>query len=124
MGDVGDVDMVGITIHNEVHQSDKLIAFNFRRKNQISPDIIFSVFDKLSQTNARFNGTDTLIATVHSVIMPVGFGKDAKKLKSRPLATKAHLKRSIVEVRVEKNSLAHALVIAIAGLNNNSNYKA
>ena len=32
--DVGDADMVGITIHNEVNQSDKPIGFSFRRKDQ------------------------------------------------------------------------------------------
>ena len=30
--DVGDADMVGINIHNEVNQSDKPIGFSFRRK--------------------------------------------------------------------------------------------
>jgi len=34
----------------------------------------------------------------------------------------AHLKRSIVEVGAEENCLAHALVIAIARLNNDPNY--
>jgi hypothetical protein len=30
----------------------------------------------VSQSNARFNATDTLIVTVHSVTMPAGFGGD------------------------------------------------
>ena len=34
-----------------------------------------------------------------------------------------HLKRSIIEVRAEENCLAHALIIAIARLNNDPNYK-
>jgi hypothetical protein len=34
----------------------------------------------------------------------------------------AHLKRSIIEVRAEENCLAHALIIAIDRLNNDSNY--
>jgi hypothetical protein len=34
----------------------------------------------------------------------------------------AHLKRSIIEVKAEQNCLAHALIIAIARLNNDSNY--
>ena len=34
----------------------------------------------------------------------------------------AHLKKSVVEVRAEGNGLAHALVIAIARLNNDPNY--
>jgi len=36
----------------------------------------------------------------------------------------AHLKRSIVEVKAEENCLAHALVIAIAKVDNDPNYKA
>ena len=36
----------------------------------------------------------------------------------------AHLKRSTVEVGAEENCLAHALIIAICRLNNDSNYKA
>jgi hypothetical protein len=63
---VGDSDMVGITIHNEVNQSDKPIGFRFRRKNQLWSDVIWSVIDKVSQSNARFNALDTLIVTVPS----------------------------------------------------------
>ena len=120
--DVGVADMVGITIHNEVNQSDKPVGFSLRRKDQLSSDVIWSVFDKVSQSNARFNASDTFIVTVHSVTMPVGFGRDAIKRKGRPLATMVHLKSSIVEVRAEENCLAHALVIAIARLNNDPNY--
>ena len=120
----GDDDMVGITIHNEVNQSDKPIGFICRRKDQLSPDVIWSVFDKVSQSNARFNAMDTLIVKVHSVTMPVGFGGDGMKRKGRQLATMANLKRSIVQVRAEENCLAHALVIAIARLNKDPNYTA
>jgi hypothetical protein len=35
----------------------------------------------------------------------------------------AHLKRSIVEMHAEENGLAHALVIAVAKLTNDPNYK-
>jgi hypothetical protein len=79
--------MVGITRHNEVNQTDKLTGFSLRRKDQLSPDVIWGVFDKVSQSNARFNVTDTLIVTVHSVTMPVGFGGDGIKERadhSRP----------------------------------------
>jgi len=68
--DVGDAEMVGITINNEISQSDKPIGFSFRRKDQLSPGVIRSVFDKVSQSNNSFNATDTLIVTVHSVTMP------------------------------------------------------
>jgi len=36
--DVGNVDMVGITVHNEINQSDKPIGFIFRRKDHLSSD--------------------------------------------------------------------------------------
>ena len=111
--DVGDVDMVGITIHNEGNQSDKPIGFSSKQKDQLSPDVIWSVFDKLSQSNARFNASDTLIVPVQFVTMPVGFGKDVIKGKGRPLVTMVDLKRSIVEMRADENCLAHAILIAI-----------
>jgi len=75
--DVGDADMVGITIHNEVNQSNKPIGFSFRRKNDLFSTVIWSVFDKMTQSNRTFIASDTLIVTVHSVAMPLGFGKAA-----------------------------------------------
>jgi len=44
----------------------------FRRRDQLSANVIGSMFDKVSQSNARFNASDTLIVTVHSVTMPEG----------------------------------------------------
>ena len=119
--DVCDADMVGIAILNEVNQSDKPIGFSFRRKVQLS-DVIWSVFDKVTQSNSGFNALDTLIVTVHSVTMPVGFGRDGIKRKGRSLATMVQLRCSLVEVRAEENCLAHALIIPIASLNNDPNY--
>ena len=101
---VGDGDMVGTTIHNEVNQTDKPIVFSFRKKDQISSDVIWSVFDKVSQSNSRFNASYTLTVVVHSVKMPIGFG--GIKRKGRTLANMVHLKRSIIEVRAEENCLA------------------
>jgi hypothetical protein len=54
--------------------------------------------------------------------MPVGFGKIALKTKGRSLEQMAHLKRSIVHVEAETNCLAHALIIAIARVDNVPNY--
>jgi len=120
--DVGNADIVGITIHNEVNQSDTPLGFIFRRKDQLWSDVIWSVFDKVTHSNSRLNASDTLIVAVHSVTMPVGFGRI--KQKDRPFAIMVQLKRSIVEVGAEENCLAHALVIAIARLNNDPNHKA
>jgi len=81
-------------------------------------------FEKVSQSNSRFDALDTLVVTVHSVRMPVGFGKSAIKNTGRLLSVMAHLKTSIVEVEAEENCLAHALVISIAKVENDPNYKA
>jgi len=122
--DVSDDDMVGITIHNQVNQNDKPIGIRFRRKDQLSGEVIWSVFEKVSQSNTRFNALDTLVVTVHSVKMPVGYGKHAIKSMGRPPSVMAHLKSSIVEVKAAENCLAHALIIGIARADNDANYKA
>ena len=59
------------------------------------------MFEKVAQSNARFNALDTLVMTVHSVKMPIGHGRIATK--GRPLEIMIHLKRSIVEVKAENN---------------------
>ena len=122
--DVDNADMVGITIQNQVDQNDKPIGISFRRKDQLSGDVIWSVFEKVSQSNSRFNAMDTFVVTVHSVRMPLSFGENVLKSRGRPLSVMAHLKRSIVEVKAEDNCLAHALVIAIAKVDKNPNYDA
>ena len=70
--DVSDSDMVGITIQNRVNQNDKSIGISFRRNDQLSGEVIWIVFEKVSQSNSRFNALDTLVVTVHSVKMPLG----------------------------------------------------
>jgi hypothetical protein len=72
--DVQYSDMVGVAIRNEVNQSDKPIGLSFRRRDQISGDVIWSVLEKVTQSNSRFNALDTLTIEVHAVRMPAGFG--------------------------------------------------
>ena len=98
-----DSDMVGITIQNEMNQNDKPIGISFRRKDQLSGDVIWSVFEKVSQSNSRFNALDRLVVTVHSVKMPVGFGRVALKTMGRPISVMAHLKKSVIEDKAEDN---------------------
>jgi hypothetical protein len=84
--------------------------------------MIWSVFEKVSQSNSRFNASDKLVIEVHSVKIPVGFGRVAIKSKGRPLSVMARLKRSIVEVKAEKYCLAHAIIIAVSKLTKDPNY--
>jgi hypothetical protein len=55
--------------------------------------------------------------------MPVGFGGGVVKGKGRPLSVMVHIKRSIIEVKAEKNCLAHAQIIALAKATSDPNYK-
>ena len=106
--------MVGVTIGYEVYMFDKAIGISFRRKDQISEEVIWSVFNKVVQSNARYNALDKLIVVVHSVKMPVGFERKAVRSMGRPYSVLAHLKHSIIEVKADTNCLIHALIIAIA----------
>jgi hypothetical protein len=101
--DCDDSDMVGLTIRNEVNGQDKPIGFRFRRKHQVSGEVIWNVLGRVTQSNARFGATDRLIVTVHSVKMPVGFGSGIKN-KGRQLSVMAHIKKSIIEVRQNRTA--------------------
>ena len=96
--DVGDGGLVGIAIHKVSNHSDKPIGISFRRRDQLSVDAIWSVF-QVTKSNARFNTLDTLTVVVHSVTMPVVFDwqGDGIKTMGRPISVMAHLKKSIVK---------------------------
>ena len=92
-----DSDMVGLTIRNEVNVQEKAIGISFKRKDQLSEEVICSVFEKMAHSDARLNALDKLVMVVYSVTMPVGHGR--VKTKGRQFAVMAHLKRSIIEVK-------------------------
>jgi hypothetical protein len=117
--------MEGIAIRNEVKQCDKPIGISFRRRDQISGKVIWSVFENVWQSNSRFNALDALTIEVHSVRMPVGYSNGhGTTTKGRSLQVMAHLKKSIIQVKTETNCMAYALIIAIAKIKNDPNYKA
>jgi len=91
-------------------------------KDRLSEEVIWSVFSKVAQSNARYNAMDTLIVVVQSVKMPVGFGKSIRS-KGRPLHEMVHTKRCIIKVKSKTNCLAHALLLAIARFENKPVYK-
>ena len=86
--DVRDGDMVAVAIHDESNQNDKPIGISFRRRDQISVDAIWSVFE-ITQSNARFNALDTLTVVLHSVKMPIRFGYAGIKTMGRPISVMA-----------------------------------
>jgi hypothetical protein len=70
--------------------------------------VIWSVFEKVAQSNARFNALDSLTVVAHSVEIPVGFGRVTTK--GRQISVMAHIKRNIIEVKAQTNCLAQALI--------------
>jgi hypothetical protein len=66
---IADSDMVGMVIHHEnsegTGQKDKPIGFSFRRKDQLSSEVIWRLFEKVAQSNSKFNALDPLNITVH-----------------------------------------------------------
>jgi hypothetical protein len=81
-----DSDMVGITISNEENVQDKPIGISFRR-DQITPDVIWSLFGKVAQSNARFIALDKLVLNIHYVKMPIGSSADGIAAKCDHLPT-------------------------------------
>jgi len=80
------------------------------------------VFEKICQSNSIFNALGTLVVTVHSVKIPVGFSKRAVKSTRRLLSVMLHIKKIIVELKSEEICLAHALVTAIARVEKDPKY--
>ena len=85
-------DMVRVAISNEVNVQEKPIGINFRRKDQLSEEVIRSMLEKVALSNARFNAKDRLIVVVHTVKMPVDFSHTALRSKGRTLANLDQLK--------------------------------
>ena len=85
--------------------------------------MIWSVFEIVAHSNSIFNALDNLVVIMHSVKMTIGFGRGIKT-RGRPVTLIAHLKSSIVEIKAENNCLAHALIVAIARVDNDGNYTA
>ena len=48
--DLGDAEIVRIAIHNESNQNGKAIGMSFRRREQVSVDAIWRVFEMVTQS--------------------------------------------------------------------------
>ena len=98
------------------------IGITFRRRGQLSVDVIWYVLEKVAQSNANFAATDTPVINVDIVKMPAGNGGGVKT-RGRSMESLIHLKRSIVSVKATHNCLAHALVIAMTRMENDAKYR-
>jgi hypothetical protein len=87
--------MVSYSIRKETDIYDKAIGISLRRKDQLSAEVVLGVWEKVTQSNSRFNALDTVVLEVYSLRMPVGFCWSIKN-RGRPLTVIAHFKKSIV----------------------------
>jgi hypothetical protein len=119
---VPDRDLVGLRYRNTENVHDKVVGISLRRRDQLKPEVVWSVLGKVIQSNARFALTDRLEVHLDHVTMPAGNGKMAEKTKLRSLDVLSAIKKSIVVVKGAFLCLAHALIIAMARVNNDPKY--
>jgi len=115
------LDVVGFSIRNEVNMRDKAIGISCRPKDQLSANVILNVCDKVTQFNSRFNALDALVLEDHIVKMHIGFG--GIKTRCRQLAVLVPLQKGFVSLKSATNCFVHALIIAIAKIMIEPDYK-
>jgi hypothetical protein len=116
---VPDRDLVGLRIRNTENLQDEVVGISLRSRDQLKADVLWSVLEKVIQSNARFALTDRLEVNLDHVRMSVGNGQE--KTKGRSISVLSDIKRSIV-VKTAVLCLAHALVSAMARVNNDPKY--
>jgi hypothetical protein len=74
-----DRDMVVLSIRSTENLQDKAIGISLRRRTQLKPDVVWSVLDKVVQSNARFDLTDRLEVHLDHVRMPAANGREKRR---------------------------------------------
>jgi len=98
-----------------------VVGISLRRRDQLKPDVVWSVLGNVIQLHTRFAVTDRLEVHLDHVRMPVGYGQE--KTKGRSLEVWSAIKGRIVVVKADFLCLAHALIIAMARVNGDPKYK-
>lgn len=112
--------LVGLRILNTVNVHDKVVGISLRRRDQFKPDVVWDVFEKFTQSHARFGLTNRVEVHLDHVSCQVVTVE--KKTKGRPLHVLSAFKKNIV-VKAAFLCLAHAIVIAMARVNGDPEYK-
>jgi len=117
---VPDRDLLGLRIRNTENVQDKVVGISLRHRDQLKADVVWSVLGKVIKSKARFALTDRLEVNLDHVRMPAGNGRVTTKGRSLDLLSA--IKKSIVTVKTTFLCLAHALIIAMAKVNDDSKY--
>jgi hypothetical protein len=121
VGEVLGRDLVGLRIRHIENVEDRVVGISMWCRDQFKPDVVWDVLGRFIQSNARFGLTDRLEVYLDHVRMPAGNGRE--KTKGWSLDVLSAIRKSIVVVKAAFLCLTHALIIAMARVNDDPKYK-
>ena len=118
--DMNDQDQVRFVLRSD--QLDTHISMPFMPVIQLTPERVFSQIERVIQSNRDFRLNDTVVVDIIHVEAPQGSGRSKRDVLN--IKDFLHKKRSIVTIQNNDNlCLARALVVAIAKIERDPNYK-
>ena len=117
---MSDQDQVRFVLRSD--QLDTPISIPFLPVIQLTPEKVFSQIERVIQSNRDFRLNDTVVVDIIHVEAPQGSGRS--KRTTLNIEDFLHKKRSIITIHNNDNlCLACALVVAIAKIEKDPNYK-
>ena len=113
-------DQVRFVLRSE--QLDTPISMPFMTVEQLSTERVFSQIERVIQSNRDFRLNDTVTIDIIHVEAPQGSGRSKRDVLN--IKDFLHKKKSVITIRNNDNlCLARALVVAIAKIEKDPNYK-
>ena len=118
--DMNDQDQVRFVLRSD--QLDTPISMPFMSVEQLTPERVFSQIERVIQSNRDFRLNDTVVVDIIHVEAPQGSGRSKRDVLN--IKDFLHKKRSIIVIQNNDNlCLARALVVAIAKIEKDPDYK-
>ena len=119
--DMNKKDQVRFVLRSD--QLDKPISLPFMSVEQLTPERLFSQFERVIQSNQDFRLNDTVTVDIIHVEAPQGSGRS--KRTTLNIREYLHKKGSVITINNNDDNLclAHALVVAVARIEKDPNYK-
>ena len=118
---MGEKDQVRFVLRST--QLDTPISMPFMPLHQLTPERVFSQIERVIQSNRDFRLNDTVTVDIIHVEAPQGSGIRRRKRSVLNIKEYLHKKKSVIAIQNNDDlCLARALVVAIAKVENASNY--
>ena len=118
--DINDQNQVRLVLRSD--QLDTPISIPFMPVIQLTPEKVFSQIERVIQSNRDFRLNDTVVVDIIHVEAPQGSGRSKRTILN--IKDFLHKKKSVITIRNDDNlCLARALVVAIAKIEKDPNYK-